>query len=88
MVEQEIVADRCNECQCKKASFRFSLEGVRHCNAEITLACIEIFRQDACTTDSLGSGDNHSVVEMKPIGLVGLSRPTYEIIVHRDEPDR
>src|ERR1035437_8869356 len=46
-------------------------ERVRHGDAEILLACIEIFRQDSLTASAFRRRDDHAVVEMDSVGRAG-----------------
>jgi hypothetical protein len=47
-------------------------EGIFHDNTKVFLARIEIFRPDSSAPAALGSGDNHSIVEMQAIGGMGF----------------
>jgi hypothetical protein len=58
----------------------------RICNgdAEIFLAGVEIFRSDSPAPGTLGSCDNHAVVEMDAVGSADLEGAANQLNIRND----
>src|ERR1700674_989060 len=65
-----------------------SVERIRHSDAEIFLAGVEIFRPDSPAPGTLGGCDNHAVVEMDARGRVDLDGTTNQLSIRSDQADR
>src|SRR6202171_4168492 len=65
-----------------------SVERIRHGDAEIFLAGVEILRPDSPAPGTLGGRDNHAVVEMDTIRRADLDGTANELSIRSDQADR